>query len=156
MKTIVLLFLCFISAFIQLNWNYYFNTSITPQILFILSIFFSLFLKDPLSFTLMALCGLLLDIFSSGIFGLNIIIYILWYFFIKKIKSRIYREQIFTQSLVIFFGVIINFIILGVFSHNFPIKLVIASAFYTAILSLVIIYFLKKLFIFLRIKTSYR
>ncbi|MEW5758401.1 MAG: rod shape-determining protein MreD [Candidatus Omnitrophota bacterium] len=156
MRAIVLFFICLITAFIQLNWNYYFNTNITPQFLFILCVFFSLLLKDPLSFMLSAFNGLLLDIFSSGLFGLNIITYTLWNIFLKRIKFKVYREQIFTQGLIIFIGVIINFLILAVFSHNFSIRLIIIAAFYTFLLSLAIIYLLKKLFNYFKIKISYR
>lgn len=156
MKNLFLYAVLFIFANIQLNWSHFFNSSLSPQILFIAIVFLSLFLKGKTTLGLIIFCGLLVDIFYAGIFGLNLMLYIAWYFLLKKIKSHIYKESLFVIAAIIFLGVWINFSALAIFNHNFSLKMVFINSLLSSALSFVIIYILKKLCSFLKIKLSYR
>ncbi|KAA3600510.1 MAG: rod shape-determining protein MreD [Candidatus Scalindua sp. AMX11] len=89
-----------------------------PDLFLIFTIYFSLNFNPTRSFHVNWATGLAKDLFSSNLFGLNTIMFVIAGYLISIIREEIYRKHLFTQILVTFFiSMIYNFIsILMLFS----------------------------------------
>jgi len=109
-----------VSAIIQLSVlpsiNFF---NIKPDILLILVIFFNLYFSFKKGLIIGSLCGLLKDVFSSSVFGLNLLSFIICIFIIKRIKKYIYKEDYLIRISIVFLISFINSIIYCVFRAAF-------------------------------------
>lgn len=147
MRNLIIAIFIFISAIIQFTILYtisFFN--IRPDILLILVVFLNLYLPFKKGLVIGGICGVLKDIFSSGVFGLNLLSFVICIFIIKGIKKYLYKEDHSMRILIIFLISLINSTIYCIFKTAFfgltfayPFALIIFfESVYTALISPVI------------------
>ncbi|MDP3790130.1 MAG: rod shape-determining protein MreD [Candidatus Omnitrophota bacterium] len=73
-----------------------------PSFLIIMTVFFALFTDERFGFEAGFVCGMILDIFSLRLFGLNTILFSFAGYFIGRFNRKIYRESIITHAIMIF------------------------------------------------------
>ena len=73
-----------------------------PDLIFSLTVFFALFAHPRLAVEVGVVSGALKDVFSSDLFGLNILLLAFVAFVVSRIASRFYRESKLTQGLLTF------------------------------------------------------
>ncbi|MBU4376972.1 MAG: rod shape-determining protein MreD [Candidatus Omnitrophica bacterium] len=77
-----------------------------PSFPIILAVFFALFTDERYGFETAFFAGILLDIFSLRLFGLNTILFSIVGYFIGRFNTKIYRESMATHAILIFLSTI--------------------------------------------------
>ena len=75
---------------------------IRPNLMIMMTVFFALFTDERFGLEVGFVCGMILDIFSLRLFGLNTILFSFAGYFIGRFNSKIYRESIITHAIMIF------------------------------------------------------
>jgi len=83
-----------------------------PNFMIIMTVFFALFTDEWFGLEVGFVCGMILDIFSLRLFGLNTILFSFTGYFIGRFNSKIYRESIITHAIMIF---VASFFILSLY-----------------------------------------
>lgn len=73
-----------------------------PSFPILFTVFFALFTDERYGLETAFLSGILLDIFSVHLFGLNAVLFSATGYFIGKFNTKIYRESIATHAILIF------------------------------------------------------
>jgi rod shape-determining protein MreD len=155
-QRIIASLLILIAVFAQVNLlNYFTVFGIKPNLLLALVVFFSLFLDTPFSLIAAFFCGIAVDIFSYGPFGLNLISFVFIHLFLKYNK-RIIDTQ---DKKIVFLIAISSFIVvycLQYFLLQFSLELpsffmtlknlIIPSGIYTLIIFYMLYFSLGKRF----------
>lgn len=114
MKNFIFIAAIIISALLQttiLNCVNIFN--VKPDLLLSSVIIASLFFEPQWAISLSIFAGILKDIFSVNVFGLNSILFFLWSFLIIKLSRKITFDSNYVRAVLIFIIAIINNIIVG-------------------------------------------
>lgn len=83
-----------------------------PNFMIIIAVFFALFTDERFGLETGFICGMILDIFTLRLFGLNAILFSLSGYLIGKFNNKIYRESIITHAVVVFLA---SFFILSLY-----------------------------------------
>lgn len=75
---------------------------IGPNFMIIMAVFFALFTDEQFGLEAGFVCGMILDIFSLRLFGLNMMLFSFTGYFIGRFNGKIYRESIITHAITIF------------------------------------------------------
>ena len=113
MKNFIFIAAIIISALLQttiLNCVNIFN--VKPDLLLISVIIASLSFKPQWAISLSTFAGILKDIFSVNVFGLNTILFFLWSFLIIKLSRKILFDSNYVRFVLIFIIAILNNIII--------------------------------------------
>jgi len=152
-RSLIIAIFIFIAAVMQLNILQSVNFfNIRPDILLILVIFFNMHFSLRKGLIIGGICGLLKDIFSSGIFGLNLFSFIICILVLKEIKKYFYKESnsmlIFTTFLISLINSIISCVAMSaILDLTFirPFLLIIfLESIYTALISPIVFIPFKK------------
>lgn len=73
-----------------------------PNFMIIITVFFALFTDERFGLEAGFICGMILDIFTLRLFGLNAILFSLSGYLIGKFNNKIYRESIVTHAIIVF------------------------------------------------------
>ena len=73
-----------------------------PNFMIIITVFFALFTDERFGFETGFICGIILDIFTLNLFGLNTILFSLSGYLIGRFNSKIYRESMVTYAITVF------------------------------------------------------
>lgn len=113
MKNFIFIAAIIISALLQttiLNCVNIFN--VKPDLLLISVIIASLFFEPQWAISLSIFSGILKDIFSVNVFGLNSILFFLWSFLIIKLSRKITFDNNYVRVVLIFIIALLNNIIM--------------------------------------------
>lgn len=145
---VILALLCVEIIFFS-NFNF---LKVSPNLLFLTVIFFSVYLGLSEGLFAAIFAGLLKDVFSLSAAGMNLWVFVICALLINRVKRYIYRENIFTifsltlgAGLVnIFLGYFMMCAIKGIYL-GWPFLLVaISEAGLTAILAVPLFFYLKR------------
>ncbi len=121
--------------------------SVKPDIVLILIIYLSLNYNLLLSETVGFISGIIEDILSKSLLGINGLILTLISFSLNRFKTKIYTEKIFSAIVVVFITSIIKgilyFLLILLFvgdinTYNFFIKIMIPESLYNSVLVIII------------------
>ena len=142
MKIFIFIAVIIIFALLQatiLNYVNIFN--VKPDLLLISVIIVSLFFKPRWAISLSIFAGVLKDIFSVNVFGLNLILFFLWSLLIIKLSRKMSFDSNYVRLVFIFIIAILNdiitrliFIFLGNFiSLGLFLRITFVESLYTAL-----------------------
>jgi len=104
-----------ITALLQVSVLDYFKIfGVKPDFLLILVVLASLSFELKWSLGLSILAGILKDVFGANMFGINILLFSLWNFIIKKLSKNITLDNDLVRILLVFVIAIFNNIIIRV------------------------------------------
>ncbi len=108
-EKVLLTFIIFLAALIQSTFLDYLRIEgIKPDILLCLVIFIGLYAEKSFSLKAGLFAGVLKDVLSGGVLGLNILIFGLVAFFLGSYSSKVYRKNTILQVVICF---VITFLI---------------------------------------------
>jgi rod shape-determining protein MreD len=108
-----LIFIIFVAALLQATiFNYLRIASVKPNLLLALVIYTALYAGERFSFSVGLYAGILEDIFSAGIFGVNALLFAVCAMLLSRYSTKIYREELSLQVILSFF---ITFIVLNLY-----------------------------------------
>jgi len=114
MKKMIFMSAIIICGLLQATVLNYINIfNVKPDLLLISVIIASLFFKPQWAIPLSIFAGVLKDIFSVNVFGMNSILLFLWSFLIIKLSRKISFDSDYIKLALLFIAVIANNIILS-------------------------------------------
>ena len=143
MKNFIFIAIIIIFGLLQttiLNYVNIFN--VKPDLLLISVIIASLFFKPQWAMPLSIFAGILKDIFSVNVFGMNTVLFFLWSFAIIKLSRKISFDSNYVRLVLLFITVILNnivvrliFLFLGNFiSLGLFLRITFVESLYTALI----------------------
>lgn len=134
MEKISVLIFIIASTFIQIDILPIFTLfNVKPDLLFIIAVFCILYFSFFPGLIFCLLCGLLKDIFSSGVFGLNLFSFAICFFILQKIKQYFEWDNYLIRYATVFLMCLINAILYAL------IKTVASDTVFTAAILVIII-----------------
>ncbi len=134
------------------------SASVKPHLLIVVTVFYALFTDKHFGLRIGVLSGMLLDVFSVRLFGINTVIFGLTGYIVGKYNIQFYRESIITHFTITFiaslFILSLYFFVINVHAHNLASRRglemlvnapVLLSAFLTALVAVPIFAFLCRL-----------
>ncbi len=95
--------LILLAFFIQiLLGNFFGSSAMKPNIMIIITTFFALFTNEKFGCEAGAVSGMLLDIFSIRLFGLNTLLFALGGYIVGRYNTKFYRDSIITHLIITF------------------------------------------------------
>ncbi len=92
-----------VAFFAQMSLVTFFDFgSLRPNVMIIITVFFALFTDEKFGWRAGAVSGLLLDIFSIRLFGLNTLFFALCGYIVGKYSNKFYRDSPVTHFIITF------------------------------------------------------
>ena len=154
-KNIVLFYIFALTLFLELAFTNYFGVfNIRPDIFVILVIFLSVYSSREISFYTSVSLGILKDILGITPLGVYILGFLLCRFVVEKLKRKIYPGRIIIDAALVCISATTLYLYLSLIARfqnsllmfkKVPLGLILASTFYTTLISIPLFLIFKKI-----------